>query len=520
MRKGRLFLYLAVIFGGLAAVTIAPAQVASQQKAFTLAESGLPPVPHPQVNTDFNHLNVHFAMFEPLVRLELKGKALQPAPALAESWRQINDTTWEFNLRRGVTFHNGEVFNADSVVYSFNRILNPSPRGELRGAIRRAPNLNGVMRVSDFTVRITTKVPDATLIRGLSWWLIVPPKYIEENGVDNFRKHLVGTGPFKLESWEPAQRVVVVANERYWQGRPKLDRVIVRDIPNAATRASALVAGEVDIAMNVPIDLIPQVLSRPEMAVQHARLFSTTVVQFDIHGPCNPKALCDKRVRQALNYAIDKQTIVKDLFKGYGAVSPGQLCTVEVFGHSPGVRSYPYDPNKAKKLLAEAGYPDGFEMTLSATNGYLANDTDLAQAVTAQLAKVGVKVKINVLEAVAWLGIVEGRIENYHARSPYLVPWNTWGDCALALEWGTPRAGPYSYTPNEEWIRLVYKAREVSDPAERQRLYDAAAKIQREEAPMIFLVQQPIVVGYNTRVKNFLIRPDQIVPFFPLDISR
>lgn len=498
--------------------TESPLTSTGAERTIRFALPGLPPVPDPQVNTDWNHMIVHEAMFEPLVNLELRNGRLEPSAALAESWQQIDNTTWEFKLRQGVSFHNGEPFNADTVVYSINRTLNP-PEGELRSAIWRAPNLNGVEKVDDFTVRITTSVPDATLIHGLSWWLMVPPNYIEEVGVEGFRANLVGTGPFKLESWEPANQVVVVANDNYWQGRPRLDRVILRDIPDAFTRASALQAGEIDMAMNIPIDLVEQIESSPNLAVQSVNLGSAMVLQFDIYEPCTPEAVCDQRVRQALNYAIDKEAIVRDLFKGFGAVSPGQQCPQEAFGHCPAVEAYPYDPERAKELLAEAGYADGFDMTISATSGYFQYDNELAQAISDQLSQVGVNTSIETLEAVAWLGIIEGRLENYHARGPYLLPWNTYGDCAFALEWGTERAGPYSYTPNVSWFQAVYQARETSDPAERERLYCEAAEIQKEEVPMVFLVQPPFLVGYNTRVQNFTIRPDQEVFFFPLDIS-
>lgn len=147
-------------------------------KVLRFALPGLPPVPDPQVNTDWNHMIVHETMFEPLINLELNNGRLELAPALAESWQQIDNTTWEFKLRQGVSFHNGEAFNADTVVYSIERILNPA-EGELRSPVWRAPNLNGVEKVDDFTVRITTQVPDATLPRGLSWWLMVPPQYIK-----------------------------------------------------------------------------------------------------------------------------------------------------------------------------------------------------------------------------------------------------------------------------------------------------------------------------------------------------
>jgi peptide/nickel transport system substrate-binding protein len=310
-----------------------------------------------------------------------------------------------------------------------------------------------------------------------------------------------------------------VANENYWQGRSRLDRVVLRDIPDAFTRASALQAGEIDMAMNIPIDLVEQLGTSSDLAVQSVNLGSAMVLQFDIYGPCTPEAVCDQNVRQALNYAIDKEAIVRDLFKGYGAVSPGQQCPPEAFGYCPQVEAYPYDPDQAKALLAEAGYADGFDMTISATSGYFQYDNELAQAISDQLSQVGVNVTIETLEAVAWLGIIEGRLEDYHTRGPYLLPWNTYGDCALALEWGTERAGPYSYTPNEAWTQAVYQARETFVPEERERLYCEAAQIQKEEAPMVFLVQPPFLVGYNTRVQNFTIRPDQEVFFFPLDVA-
>lgn len=490
------------------------------EKVLVLGMPGIPRATDPLINTNTAETVTHDLMFDTLTYIgPTEDGSYGPVPKLAVSWRNIDPLTWEFKLREGVTFHNGEPFNADTVLFTVDAFLNP-PEGERRGAAGRLGNLTGAEKVDDYTVRFTTSQPDVTIPLGFRSLYMIPPGYIQEVGRDRFREQLVGTGPFRFESWKTSEEVVVVANDSYWQGRPALDRVVVREIPDPFTRAAALIAGEIDMTYVFPIDLVEQIGAFPNLEVQSIPILSGWVIQFDTYGPCNPEALCDERVRQALNYAVDKEALVNTIYKGTAGVSPGQICPQGSFGYTPTVEAYPYDPERAKALLAEAGYADGFDMQIATTLGLFSGDAEVSQAVAGYLAAVGVRVQVVVMDRGQWNTIIEGRMENHHNRIPYSVPWHTAGDCALALHWISELSPDgFEAYPNERWNELVIGARQAFDAAQRLRMYEEAAQIMFQEAPLILTVQPPFVVGYNSRVKNFRIDAAQSLWLYPLDVE-
>jgi len=299
-------------------------------------------------------------MYETLVSTETS--ALKVTPLLATSWKLIDDKTWEFKLRTGVKFHNGEDFDANSVKFSLERILDPKQKSTIA---TRFSGLSGVEVVDPQTVRMHTSVPFPVLLIGLSQAFMVPPKYFTQSP-EKILTAPVGTGPFMFDSWQQGSQFTYVANPSYWGGRPNLDKLVVRVIPDDAARLAALKSGEIHIDMNLPLDAIDAVSSDPNLKVQSAFIVNSLILEMDTlrGGPtANPK------VRMAINYAIDKDQINKTLLSGKLKPLSGQLLTEGIFGFNPNVKMVPYDPNMAKQLLSEAGFPNGFDTQINGPIG-------------------------------------------------------------------------------------------------------------------------------------------------------
>ncbi|MEU0156928.1 ABC transporter substrate-binding protein, partial [Micromonospora fulviviridis] len=312
-------------------------------------------------------------------------------PQLATSWKNVDPLTWEFVLRQNVTFHNGEAFDANAVKFTMDRIMNPDQNATQRSRFGR---LKSVEVVDSHTVRFHTKAPFPVLLLGLTQAFIVPPKYVAANGGKAPSKP-VGTGPFKFESWSQGEKIVYVANKGYWGGAPKADRLEMRVVPDDSTRLDSFMAGEVHVNMNLPIAAIETVKRNKNAQVVHEFSRAALLLEFDTtHG--GPTA--NKLVRQALNYAVDKQSLIATILNNTQRPLDGQLESPASLGYDKSLKAFPHDPAKAKSLLAEAGYPNGFDLVINGPIGKYPADRDLVIAICSQLEAVGVRAKPNLTD--------------------------------------------------------------------------------------------------------------------------
>jgi peptide/nickel transport system substrate-binding protein len=277
---------------------------------------------------------------------------MQIIPWLSTSYENPDELTWRLHLREGVKFHNGNDFKADDVKFTIERLLEEDSGWSERNLIERAEV------VDDYTVDVITKKPYAAFMTRAVLWHMTDKEYFDQVGADGFASQPVGTGPFTFVEWVKDEQLVFEANPDYWGGAPKIETVIFRPIPETATRVAALEAGDVDIITDVPPDYVDQVPDNiAVVSIPGTRAFfigmNVTVKPFD-----------DVRVRQAMNYAVDVDTIIKSMLNGLARKLDGPVLP-EAFGYVA-TPVYNYDPDKAKALLAEAGYPDGFEMELDA----------------------------------------------------------------------------------------------------------------------------------------------------------
>lgn len=340
-----------------------------------------------------NAQNVAWQMFDSLVWAN-EQNILEPA--LATEWEVSEDgTEYLFTLRRGVTFHNGEPFNADAVVYSWERGIRPVMEWSDRWA-----RASLVEAVDEYTVRIVTDEPDPLLLGVMAQhWNIVPPVYSEEVGDDAFGEAPVGTGPFEFVEWIREDRIVLRRNENYWrEGLPHVEEVIYRPIPESSTRMAAIQTGEIDIVNRLTYEQAEALERVPGVNVVTYPIDRVFYIAFNNLTTGVGEPTEDPRVRQAMNYAVDRQAIIDSLFGGRAQLATG-LMTESNLGYDSSIDPYPYDPDRARELLAEAGYPNGFEIGFAAPSGAYTNFEQVAEAIQGYLADVGIITDLEIIES-------------------------------------------------------------------------------------------------------------------------
>lgn len=446
--------------------------------------------------------------YDPLVR---RDKDLKVEPALAESWEQPNPTTWRFHLRHGVKFHDGTPFSADDVVFSYNRVI--APGSQLNGYMQA---VTSVKKIDDFTVDFYTKVPDPIFLSEITFWAIMSKKWCEDNhaeqamdltkAVENYAtRHENGTGPFILDTREPDRRTTMHANPAWWDKMPgNLDKVEFNVISNAATRVAALLSGDIDMMYTVPPQDFTRLSGSADLKVFQTPELRTVYLGFDqsrdellksdVKGK-NP--FKDQRVRQAFNQAVDIKAIQSRVMRGQShptglLYGPGVNGWTEASDHR-----YPYDPDGAKKLLAAAGYPDGFGVTLDCPNDRYINDEQICQAVSIMLAKIGIKVALNAQTRLKYFAEISN--PEYHT-SFYMLGWtpNTYDAHNSLFNLAGTRNGTrgifndggYS---NPKFDTLLDEIAIETDDSKRNAMIADASKMLQDDAAFIPLHQQVVV---------------------------
>ncbi len=429
-------------------------------------------------------------IFDTLTELD---RNYRPVPSLAVSWKYLNDTTLEVKLRRGVKFHNGQPFTSDDVVFTYDRILKSKPAVRIFSWIRGT--MKNVEKVDDFTVRITTPRTYAPLLANLTRFHILPAKAFKEMGEKKFARNPVGTGPFQFVSWTVGQKTVLKAFKGHWRkGIPKVDGAEFRIIPDEFGRFAALKAGEVDIVQNLPAARISAAKKDSNITVKSVWGQRNMWLGLMINPP-----LDNVLVRRALNYAVDKDAIRKNIFGGNaGKVAPGGFGAL-AFGHHDDIPHYPYDPKKAKELLAQAGYPKGLELDFRCSSNRYASDREVCQAIQGQLAAVGVKTNLQFTE---WAVYSKMRKQKSMKNIYFLGYGNSLFDADFPLRlccWGGGRSETKFNTP--ELDKMIVEASTILDKKKRYDLYGKIQRYIRDSATYLFLYDQYDIYGIRSRVK-------------------
>jgi peptide/nickel transport system substrate-binding protein len=424
-------------------------------------------------------------------RLVNRDAHLRLKPGLALSWRAVSPVTWDFTLRRGVKFHNGERFNAETVKFSFDRGLDPKTKWSRAGAM--SP-IKSVTVVDEFTVRITTERPWSVLVQALArhGW-IVPREHIQRNGDEALIRQPIGTGPYKFIRWAKDDRLELEANPEYWGGKPPIERVTIRVIGNDSTRLAELLAGRVHLNRRIVPEHYGPIERSTRAELVDGPTLSSNAINFILKDKTRGHPLLDKRVRQALNHAVNKQLMLETLLRGKGAPL-STFCNEAMFGCDTSITSYPYDPDRARALLREAGYTSGFDITFVTTEGRYVGDRDLTLAVVDQLAAVGVRVRPAIMESGLWLkGILERSLPYDATFMPSSGLLGHAGyDIARQVYHGQ---GFISFWINKEFDDLLDNAEASVDETMARNLLRRAQVFFKDEAPAIPLFQLPNLVG-------------------------
>jgi peptide/nickel transport system substrate-binding protein len=447
--------------------------------------------------------NVGAQMFESLVERDVN---LKLVPALAvELPKLVAPTTWQVKLRRGVKFHNGEDFNAESVKFSIERLANPA--NKLRGSSSFAP-IDRVEIVDPYTVKIHTKKPWPVFPShiALRQAAMYPPKEYAGKDPAAISKSPIGTGPYKFVRWSKDEEIVMEAFPGYWGGPAKIKTVVFKPIPDDAVRVAALQNGEIDVAVNIPPHLAGIIEKHPKIYLSTAPSIRTIQLMIYTHqmDPATHKATgpyagptADKRVRQALAYAIDADEIIKGVMDGK-AVRVATMLPSLHFGYDASLKPIKQDLARSKKLLAEAGFPNGVEIVLNGPQGRYVRDKEVAEAVTGQLNKAGIKTTLKTYEFVSYLNTM---VYVHKAGPVWLIGWGHPTMDAEAIYVPLFKSpGIFVNWNNEDFNGMVEQAQTQMDEKKRYAEYQRINKLWIEEVPAIPLYQQIDLYGANKRL--------------------
>jgi peptide/nickel transport system substrate-binding protein len=392
------FLALAVV--GAVAIGATAAFAASELR-ITLSTEPSSVDPHYHVTTPNMAFSTH--LFDRLVHTDATQALI---PGLAESWRAVSPTTWEFKLRSGVTWHDGSPFTADDVLFSMERAqaVPNSPSGF--GLYLKGKTFS---KIDASTVRVTTDQPYPLMANDLSAIAIVSRKFGSGATTADYNagKAAIGTGPYKFAAFIPGDRIELVANPQYWGAKPAYDKVVLRASRAGPARVAALLAGDTDVIEDVPTVDIARLKAEPKVAVAQSTSYRVVFLMMDqwrettpfvnaADGSAIKNPFRNPKVRRALAHAINREAIVARVMDGHAQVA-AQLLPDGFFGVSPSAKPVPYDPERAKKLLAEAGLPNGFKVTLHGPAGRYANDVRIIEDVAQMLTRVGIETSIETM---------------------------------------------------------------------------------------------------------------------------
>ena len=487
-------------------------------------------------------------IFESLVEYTAGGTDIQPA--LATSWDVSNDgLEITFDLRKNVKFHDGTDFNADAVVFSFERQYNTSHTyheyGEWAYWSYMFYDIDYVEKINDYKIIIHMLRPNAAIMTSLAMFTvaIVSPTNAEEWGEEAF-KHPVGTGPFKFVEWVKDDHITVEANDNYWRARPKLDKIIFRVIEDPSARLLAIQAGEIH-GMEYPdpasFDLIKsdsdlQLLTQSGMNVGYLAM-NTGYGYYDenengvqdsdedwVETPGYFEPLTNKLVRKAINYAIDKNSIIDNLYKGTAIVAKNGMPPF-MLGHNDDIVDYSYDPDMAKDLLEEAGYPNGFNTTLwvmPVSRPYMFDPPKIAEAIQSYLAVVNINVELYQID---WSTYLEETENGNHPMC--LLGWtgdNGDPDNFMRVLYGPNAAsigtaGNVAFYNNSLVRDKFTAALQSYDTTERAKLYEEAQVLIHEDAPFVYLAHATQNMVFLSNVKGYVLNPTERKFFYPVEIE-
>ncbi|MEM7134145.1 MAG: ABC transporter substrate-binding protein [Chloroflexota bacterium] len=452
----------------------------------------------PHVTTSGASKGMMWAMYDKLLE---RSPDMTVIPALATEWSVVDDTTWEFRLRDEVFFHNGEKFSAQHVKDTIERFKSPDLENVY--AAQLAP-VTEVEIIDDLTVHMKTDGPFALLAEVLATYCEILPQAITSGEVDPAQE-AIGTGPYQFVEWTPGDRMVMDAVEGgHFSGQPLLERLIWRPVSEGTTRVVELKTGQAQMITPVDPLQVAEIDADPDAGIVAFRQLSSQIIVLNL---LQVEALQDVRVRQALNYATDVDTIISTImqdaaYRLAGPFGPG------IPGHDAAMEPYPYDPDKARELLAEAGYADGFEMTLISPNGRYLNDTLASQAIAEMWSDVGVATTVQVMD---WSPFVQGVLGKTHDAF-FFQQVGVLLDATVSINFHSGNEGAaWQGYDNAEANQLIDDAPKTLDADARNEMYKRLGQLVYDECPWVFLWNQQGIYGVRNEAQGWEAHQDGII---------
>lgn len=454
--------------------------------------------------SDISGLDPHFSpdiainnlVYETLVT---RDQNMNIVPQLASEWKQLDELTWEFKLQQGIKFHDGATFDAEAVKKTFQRMLDPK---------LAAPQANDFAMVKEVevvdthTVKFHLKYPFSPLLSILSSveGSILSPAVIDQHGNEKLQK-MIGTGPFVHDSWITNDQFILAKNENYWGKKPMMSKVVFKIIPETATRISMVETGEAHVAEQIPVSSIDRIKSSSSMKLYRSESLGIEFIGFNNQK----KPFDDVRVRQAISYAINKEAIISGVYNNSGKIAHAPIPST-MLSTTPDQNRYPYDLNKAKDLLKEAGYPNGFKTTIWTSDRK--EMVDLAEVIQSQLKGVGIDLAVNVLEFTAFYDAI-----NKGEQDMFINYWgNLTGDgdynqFSLFHSSSFGPAGNRLFYSNPKVDQFLEQARSEMDESKRMDMYVETQKLEIEDAAMIPYRVQENLAAVSNSVEGYWIDP-------------
>ena len=486
--------------GGLSALSSTAYAAAKEFDLFRVAIwSGMPNL-DPDQNSIRTCLIAENWIFDPLVWRDENTNELEPY--LADEYSFIGNNTWRFKIREDVKFHNGKALTGKSVKFTMDR-----RRDENVGSPHRKTFLDvvDVKLVDEYTVDFVCKTPFPTLPAYMPIFNVMEEGYYTDNSKEFLALNPMGSGPFRLQEFKPDDILEVTRNDEYWGRMPAMKRVEAPVILEDATRVAALLAGDLHISPRPTVEDFAR-LERNE-GTRVAKVLGNRIVLAGLNYDMAP--FDNKKVRQAVNYAVNQEEINEIYIQGMGEIMASALPST-VLGHHPDLEPYPYDPEMAKKLLQEAGYANGFKTRIEVNPGWLIAGTEVTQAIANYLGQVGIQAELQIYDA----GTLASRITSRKSGPMYMLSWggNSTFDADSYIQ---PLFGQGAFSCNHmpEIDELVAQGRATADTEERVGIYRKAGEIIREAAPWVFLHLQPNTYGASTD-HDWNARPDEMIPLW------
>ena len=464
------------------------------------------------------NINVGWHVFDALTHVDEKSRLV---PGLATSWRAIDSTTWEFTLRRGVKFHDGSEFTAEDVMFSLDRVLGIT--GSPGGFASYIRAITSKIIVDPYTIRLKTATPYGALPQELNMIHIVSRKAAAGANQASFDsgRAMTGTGPFRFVRFTRGDRIELVRNEAYWGAKPVWDKVTLRLLPSDPVRTAALLAGDVDAIENVPSADHSRLRGDARFRIAQTVSWRTIFFHLD-QNRAQPPLVTDKsgkplasnpfmdlRVRRAISKAINRQALADKVMLGL-AIPTANLVSPPVYGHNSELKPEAYDPEGARKLLTEAGYPDGFALTVAAPNNRYINDEQVAQTVAQMLARVGIATRVEAVPVSVYFPKMRNRDYSFA-----MLGWGSYAaDLALRSLAATTNAdkgqGAWNWArySNPKLDLLVERALASVDEKSREALAREASALAYSDMALIPLYHQVATWAMKQNI-NYVPRTDE-----------